>query len=160
MKSFLKRRWHHLPIGIITAVLLACLVAGSAFAAYSFYNGTVEVTVSEPMTVEPYYVSGDVTWDGDNYTVDLGPGEVVRLGWDVRNHGDVPLNVKPSVSPTTADRGNITTEWVMTHDLGDGSQTVGPETAVGTAERFTLVIRANGSTAPSIYTFTVTLDRS
>lgn len=160
MKQFLKRRWHHLPLGIVTAVLVACLIAGGAFAAYAFYSGTVTVTVDEPMTVEFYCVNPDVTWDGNNYAVDLGPGKVVRLGWDVRNHGDVPLNVRPSVSPTTADGGNITTEWVMTHDLGDGSQTVDPRTAVETAERFTLVIRANGSTAPGIYAFSVTLDRS
>jgi len=32
MKSFFKRKWHCLPVGIITAVLLACLLAGSAFA--------------------------------------------------------------------------------------------------------------------------------
>ena len=40
MKRFLKKRWHHLPIGIVTAVLVACLVAGSAFAWYEVTNGT------------------------------------------------------------------------------------------------------------------------
>lgn len=156
MKRFLKRRWHHLPLGIVTAVLVACLIAGGAFAAYAFYTGTVEVTIDEPMTVEPYYVSEDVTWDGQNYTVDLCPGQTVRLGWDVKNNClKFAYNVTPSVSPTSASDGNITTKWVMTHDAG-GYQIVAPN---GT-ERFTLVISANGSAAPGTYIFTATFDRS
>lgn len=155
MKLF-KKRWYGIPVGLMLAVLALALATGAAFAGYSFYSGSATVTVSEPMTVAPYYVSSDVTWDGNNYTVNLDPGKTVRLGWDVTNNGSVALNVKPSVTPGSGDGGNITTEWVMTHDLGDGSQTVDP---AGT-ERFTLVIRANGSTAPGTYTFTITLDRS
>jgi hypothetical protein len=155
MKKFLAKRWHSIPIGIMVAALLVCLLAGGAFAAYAFYGGTATITVSEPMTISPYYTSPDVTWDGNNYIVDLGPGEVARLGWDVLNNGSVALNVTPLVSPTTANGGNITTEWVMPHDVG-GYQVVAP----GGTERYTLKIIANGSTAPGTYIFTATFSRS
>ena len=52
MKSFLKKRWHHLPIGIVTAVLAVCLLAGSAFAAYQVWQYTFQTEVVEPITVE------------------------------------------------------------------------------------------------------------
>lgn len=56
MKSFLRKRWHGIPVGIITVVLLICLTAGGAFAAYQFFTGTVEVEVGEPFTFGVNYV--------------------------------------------------------------------------------------------------------
>lgn len=56
MRRFLKKRWHSVPIGIITAILLVCLVGGGAFAAYDFFTGTVEVEVGEPFTFGVNYV--------------------------------------------------------------------------------------------------------
>jgi len=52
MKRFLKKSWHNIPVGIITAVLLVCLVAGGAFAAYLVWEYTFQTTVAEPITVE------------------------------------------------------------------------------------------------------------
>lgn len=46
MKRFLTKRWHGIPVGIVTAVLLVCVLAGSAFAAAAFtlpISGTVTV---------------------------------------------------------------------------------------------------------------------
>lgn len=33
MKRFLKKRWHSIPVALVTAVLLVCLISGSVFAA-------------------------------------------------------------------------------------------------------------------------------
>jgi len=51
MKGFLKKRWHTIPVGIITAILLVCLVAGgvvAAAAAYPFFTANIVVEV-EPL---------------------------------------------------------------------------------------------------------------
>lgn len=154
MKGFLAKRWHGIPISIISAVLLVCLLAGGAFAAFAFHSSIATVTVSEPMVVAPYNPFS-IPMDGDNYIVNLAPGGVVRLGWDVTNNGSVALSVTPIAIPTAADEGNITTEWVMTHDVG-GYQVVSP----GGTERFTLKISASGGTTPGIYIFTAKFSRS
>lgn len=51
MKQFLRKRWHRVPIGIISAVLVTCLLAGGVFAAYQFFTATAEVKVEEAFTV-------------------------------------------------------------------------------------------------------------
>ncbi|MBA7701320.1 hypothetical protein ES703_110055 [subsurface metagenome] len=51
MKSFLKKKWHRLPVGIITLILLVCLVAGSAFAAYDFFISPLQVEVEEAIVL-------------------------------------------------------------------------------------------------------------
>ena len=51
MRQFLKKRWYHLPVGIITAVLAVCLLAGSAFAAYQVWHKDLSATVVESIEV-------------------------------------------------------------------------------------------------------------
>lgn len=155
MKRFLKKQWHHLPVGIITAVLLACLVAGGAFAAYGFWSATAEVTVDEPMTVVLAAANANMVFSGDDFTVPLDPGAQVKAGWDVTNNGSKALTVTPSISPSSADGGNITTGWGRPPSSLT-SLVVDP----GATQRFGLTIMANGSTAPDTYTFTLTFDRS
>jgi len=66
MKKFLHKRWHSIPVGIITAILVVCLLAGAALA-YTVMTWTTEVTVLEPLEVteiqapglgEPTYAGG------------------------------------------------------------------------------------------------------
>jgi len=78
MKRFLKKRWHHLPIGIVTAVLVVCLLAGSAFAAYTFFTATVKVGVEEPFAF------------GVNYT-----------GWEAPPGADMAGGYYSQTSPFT-----------------------------------------------------------
>jgi len=73
MKQFLKKRWHGIPVGIVSGVLALVLVAGGAFAAYNFAKVQVEVTVEEAIVLgynwcggvggddlAPYMVGGTV----------------------------------------------------------------------------------------------------
>lgn len=96
MKTFLRKRWHGIPVGIITVVLLICLTAGGAFAAYQFFTFTAEVTVEEPFTVG---LNGDVggqpppgeklTVGGNYYKIDSGFAFSVTLyaGESTRTEG-------------------------------------------------------------------------
>ena len=106
MKRLLKKRWHSLPVGIITAALLLCLVAGSAFAAYTAWEGTVDVGVDEAFTVD--LINGRVVsippgdpgeklalWDENILTLtvnDLMPGECVAASINVLNYSSVDLS--------------------------------------------------------------------
>jgi len=83
MKSFLKKRWHAIPIGIITAVLLVCLVAGSAFAAYQVWEYNFKTTVDEPITVE-------VT---EQLTNPMYPGLGTNSEYIITNIGSAPLSI-------------------------------------------------------------------
>ena len=52
MKRFFNLKWRSIPIGIVSAVLVLVLVAGSAFAVYNFQTFTTTITVEEPLTIE------------------------------------------------------------------------------------------------------------
>ena len=58
MKQFLKKRWHRIPVSIVMATLVVCLLAGSAFAIYGFFHATMNVEVQE--AIYPSY-----GWDDD-----------------------------------------------------------------------------------------------
>ena len=51
MKQFLKKRWHRVPVGIVTAVLALVLVGGGVLAAYPFAKVKVDVTVAEAIVL-------------------------------------------------------------------------------------------------------------
>ena len=65
MKTFLRKRWHRIPVGIIGALMAVLLIATSVFAAYNFFTLTTEIEVTEPMEIE-YNLdgkySGDYAW--------------------------------------------------------------------------------------------------
>lgn len=109
MKSFLKKRWHHLPIGIISAVLVACLLAGSAFAWYQVTTGTADVTVDEAIS---YTVTagGDGSFDTDTsvWTVSIYPGEMKVLYMTVFNDSSVALDVVATVDPISVGGLTVT----------------------------------------------------
>jgi len=65
MKRFLKKRWHSIPVGIITAVLVLGLVAGGVFAAidaFEVFRSVTKVTVLEPLEVIEIQAPGEF-WD-------------------------------------------------------------------------------------------------
>lgn len=65
MREFLKKRWHSIPVALVSAVLVLALVAGGAFAAYTFFTATVEVEVGEPFTFGVNYVGWEAPPDPD-----------------------------------------------------------------------------------------------
>lgn len=65
MRKFLKKRWHGIPVGIISAMLITCLLAGGALAAYQFFTATVNVEVEEPFTFGVNYVGWEAPSGAD-----------------------------------------------------------------------------------------------
>ncbi len=105
MKLF-KKRWHRLPVGIITAVLVACLIAGSAFAAILTENQTITQTISD-------YEYGTITVTEPN--LDLS---------DIKVGGSIPDNFFPDaviveVGPDGVDKWLHLTLDATTTDLYD-----------------------------------------
>lgn len=62
MKKLFAKRWHSIPVAVISAVVLVCLLAGSAFAAYSFLSLNVVAGVEEPMVVSLDYDAGGTAY--------------------------------------------------------------------------------------------------
>jgi len=95
MKSFLKKRWHAIPIGIITAVLLACLIAGSAFAAYTVWQKDLSATVVESIEVTNHQ-GGDPSIQYPGFPEFLTPGQSCGSGperYIVHNMGTVDTDI-------------------------------------------------------------------
>jgi len=148
MKRFLKKRWHSIPVGIITAVLVLGLVTGSVFAAYSFFTATAQVEVVEAIAVgawdtwdnlEPYGAVDDVNillgesdgnptitittlgsgkYVGDGFTA----GEFIVIPLNIRNGSDGELDLSASVASDAG--GNL----ILKSSYEENS---GPETSVG-----------------------------
>lgn len=58
MRKLLKKRWHHIPVALIVALLVLVLATGGALAVYPFLSGQINLTVTEPITVS-------YDWPGD-----------------------------------------------------------------------------------------------
>lgn len=158
MKRFLKKRWRHIPIGIITAVLVVCLLAGSAFAAYTAWTGTAEVIVSEAITVAPPLAApgpNDGTWNKTltEWSVPLYPGESGNSYLSFYNASSVDITVTPSVVLSNCPAGGNNGEVTCTFDAA--SYVV----SAGSNKPFTLTAAASVSSVPGNYTFKLTVER-
>jgi hypothetical protein len=121
MRRFVKKRWHGIPIGIISAVLAVCLIAGGVLAAYNFLHVGVEVTVEEAiimsigagddldiycsgvcpdivMTPSDSTLSVTMAEDPDVDASELTPGEWVVFPINLRNRSDASLTVSATAS--------------------------------------------------------------
>ena len=137
MKSFLNKRWHSIPVALVSAVLVLALVAGGAFAAYSFFTTTAQVQVIEAIAVgmgtwdnlEPYGSVDDVniTVDGDVLTITASadtpyvgegfcPGEWIVFPLNIRNGSDGDL----TLGATVESNGLIVT---ASYELNVGAKT-------------------------------------
>jgi len=115
MKRFLKKRWHSIPVGIITAVLVLGLVAGSVFAAYTVLTGTATVTVDEAITAE-FAIFGIWYPVEDGFAMPLEPyypGESDTGYYKIYNKSSVPLNIVVDVTGVP-DGWNITGDGNIT----------------------------------------------
>jgi hypothetical protein len=162
MKRFLRWKYRSIPMGIVSAVLILCLLAGSAFAGYGFFNGSAEVTVVEPMTVVHNGIGENCyegfSWDPETgiLTLNISPSTCCDVGFYVTNNigGDNPtgqgiLTITPIVSnPYTA----VTASWNPA-----GPVDLNPE---GDSQQFDLTICADGGAPPGSYTFSIGFERS
>jgi uncharacterized membrane protein len=146
LKGFLAKRWHGVPVGILTAVLLVCLLASSALAAYLFWSGSAKVTVAECMTVTN--LGGD---DGDfnadmQWIVTMKPGETKILKVRVANSSSAALQV---------DLGCGTPQPCITVTWAPASSVI----AGGNYGDFTLTVTVSGSAFPTEYSIPLTITR-
>ncbi|GAI60353.1 unnamed protein product [marine sediment metagenome] len=170
MKLF-KKRWHRLPVGIITAVLVACLIAGSAFAAYNFFTFDAQVEVLEAIDVSftPEHDSwpGDINYDEGTITVTgLMPG-CWKCGFlELTNKAMDDLAVDFDITPNPSNYKIDV--WVWGQDIGipdapyaelDGFSLTIPGLQTGGLGMW-IVVEAGHETPPGNYSFTIELSRS
>ena len=118
MKKFLKRRWHGIPVGIISAVLAICLVAGGVFAIYNFLTVNIDVEVEEALVVAMW-----PAWDNLEPYGSVDDVEITLSG----------TALEPVVSITTipgyAGAGFVAGECIVIpvnfRNAGDGELTLG-----------------------------------
>jgi hypothetical protein len=159
MKKFLLWKWRSIPMGIIAAVLIVCLMAGSAFAAYSFLSFTTEVSVDEPLTIEynlQGQYGGDSNWhplgDEDSLTIAGSAGDSFNIDLRINNRANGALTVNTA---TTGDTSYFTLTGFPngTIPASDGDDTV-PEWSN------TTTLKIKGDAPPGTYSLTFSFERS
>jgi hypothetical protein len=146
MKRFMKKRWHNVPVGIVTVVLLFLFLAGGAFAAYSTWSGTAEVTVDECFVISNVGGdNGDYSGTPPQWAVSLYPGESKTLKVNIHNNSSVALDALLAASESYE---SINASWTpSTPGVPSGGDIVS-----------TLTVTAVSGAQPGI--FTVGLDIS
>ena len=154
MKGFLKKRWHSIPIGIITAVLILGLVAGSVFAAYNFFSFTTEVFVDEPLSIEynlDGQYGGDWGWyelgDEDSLTLERSAGDDFAMRLRITNDADNPLTVDTVITGIGKSYFSFA-GWPVGSECPNG------------ATVFDVTADVNGDAPPGTYYLTFTFQRS
>ncbi|MBA7558169.1 hypothetical protein ES705_50961 [subsurface metagenome] len=185
--KFFKKRWHSIPIGIITAILLVCLLGGGVFAAYTAWTGTAEINVTEAFRVEAgptglTSVGVDINWSGNTVTINnLMPGQFAECELDIYNDSTVPLAATITITQTAGvttwtvgDLADLTRIW----QAGgvpvpvDSRMILQDQALSGVGNPIVLTIPGNGSMvsaylwfqagtdiAPGSYSFQLTVDR-
>jgi len=123
MKKLWNWKWRSIPMGIVSAVLIVCLLAGGVLAAYNFAQVKVEVVVEEAIVLgynwcpsgddlAPYMVGGTVLPEillapgTGGYDLDVTiqkeagvdasefcPGETLVIPLNLRNRSDGAINL-------------------------------------------------------------------
>lgn len=117
MKRFLTKRWHSIPVALVSALLILVLVAGGAFAAYNFLNYTANVEVEEAIGIQFSADDEGVSWDGNAITVEgLTPGSWKCGYFAFTNISMSDLRVTINVTPDPANYDIVM--WIQGHDIG------------------------------------------
>jgi len=150
MRKFLKRRWHSIPVSLVSALLILVLIAGGALAGFAgwftFTTGKADITVVEAIEVVGFTGHGSVTGDqagGYTWTVSLYPGESRSLFPSVKNLSSSNLELVTDVGTVPA---GLT---VVGH--GDISLEIPAPIAGGATASFEIKVTADGSIAPGTY---------
>ena len=153
MKNFLKKRWHGIPVGIISAVLAVCLLGMGVYAAYTFLPGVVEVQVDEAITV---YYGPNSTLLVEDFTVPISgyPGESVNVTLRITSASAGDLTVKAAI---TGCPPGMT--WSAVGDLA-GLFSSGVVIPGKGSEVDDIVCTLSGEIVPGNYTVNFTFSRS
>jgi len=116
MKRFLRKRWHSIPVGIITAILLVCLLGGSALAAYTVWtHDSAEITVFESIE---FLTADDVETDWPDQDslrflpLTIYPGQGTCETYLIHNTGPVPITVTVTqTEPAGTEFAGLTLRW-------------------------------------------------
>ena len=130
MKKFLHKRWHSIPIGIITAILVVCLLAGSVLAAYTVWTHTsADITVLESIEV---LTADDIGEDWSHQDALRFLPEIIHPGvgtcetYLIHNIGPVPITVTVTMTePAGTEFAGLALVWAnSTADvlIGDDGQ--------------------------------------
>lgn len=144
MKRFFKKRWHSIPVALVSALLILALTAGGAFAAYGFFTAKAEIEVVEAIAVgawdtwdnlDPYGSVDDVdivlgeeggnpkitiTTKSDKYVGQgLAAGEYVVLPVNIRNGSSASLDLSATVTVKSRPTdGNLALEYLWKTNTG------------------------------------------
>lgn len=172
MKRFLKRRWHSIPVALLSALLAIVLITGGVFAAYTFTGMGVSVDVDEPLAVQynlKWLVhdtespggrvdsSGWLDAVGLETTIEafFSAGDEVALYLRMNNRANSTLKVSTLVS---GNAGKFTCTGLpqdqvipVSNGYDFYSGTVSDADAADWASE-AISIKVNGDTAPDVYT--------
>lgn len=153
MKNFLKRRWHGVPLGIISVLLVVGVVAAAGF---TFLSGTVDVGVDEACEVQ--------TWDGASWVTrgegfaitftGVYPGESMSVLMRVVNKSTATLAVTGIYTATAYPAGGHGAVSVTS-----GGFSAGVSCSTGNTQD-DLTLAATNDAPPGDYTFTLDFSRS
>jgi len=159
----MKKKWFGMPVVLIAVVLAVVLLAGSAFAAYTFLGFTTVVTVDEPITIEmAWYDYNEKVWSdwwevtggagADELDMYMSPGETQTLAVRVYNTSLSPLTVATTLSNPG---GHFTFGgWPNEEIPGSNGDNSLHERQFGTC-----TVTANGDTPPGDYNIKVNFTR-
>lgn len=83
MRNFLKKRWHRIPVALVSAVLVIALVAGGAFAAILTETPqTITQEITEPSSIAVADINLDSVVAGGSVSKSLRNAVVVNLESD------------------------------------------------------------------------------
>jgi hypothetical protein len=101
-RKFISSRWQGLPVGVMSLILAAVLVAGGVSATVLLLGGSATVTVQEAITItQSTPVDGTVggsTWSSMTWSVSTYPGETKTLTVKLTNAGSVGIPVTISLT--------------------------------------------------------------
>lgn len=175
MRRFLRKRWHGVPVGIVSGLLALALVAGGVFAAYQFASFSVDVAVDEPLQVQynlQYNIcdgqgcrvdeTGWTDVEGQTVTAFFSAGDAQVLQLRVNNRANSPLMLDVIASGNTGkfDLSALPTGVSIPastgYDFGNGvDDSVAAEWTSGA-----IPISIKGDAPPGTYSLTFTFQRS
>ena len=159
MKQFLKKRWHGIPVGIVSGLLALVLVAGGAFAAYGWLNFNIEVEVMEPLTIE--YQVYDQQGASSGW-LPVSDGDILTISGHAGNWYDLDLRIH------SASRSELIVNTIFDGDTDEITCTGFPNWATVAADYETVgmyewtgnaIIKINNTTEPGTYSVTVEFTR-
>lgn len=159
IKKFLIRKWHSIPVGLLSAILILCLLAGSVFAAYGVWSGGAHVTVQEALTIQ---VDGtDNSWiEGDGFRTvsngwmftipDAHPGESAVIPTKVLSdsYADLTATMTYSVTGPTPGKVTVVSAWTAGDTVPARGETV-----------HNINVNVAGDATPGEYTVTINFSR-